>query len=932
MRILTALFALTLAVVACGTDDGTLAEPPVCNAGELACAEDGATVGKCLADGTGFEQVEVCAGGAQCKEARCQCAAGETKASGACIVPGVEECPAYATAVDNGCKIEPTPCASGEVFAGGECVAVGLESCPAGFVMDADGKGCLVDEKPCNEGKEWYIGDGCIEAGLALQCGDLVNPWPAEIPEGEVLFVSEAGPEEGADGSSAKPFRTIQEAVDAAAPNSAVLVATGTYAGGIAVDKPLRILGKCAQYVTVDGAAEFMPEWTQFPGRYGLFAQTEGDLEIAGMTFSDSAGEPAGKASGVYVEGTTLASVHDVFFDSLGGMAVHLKNSADATVANIRVTSLAVITEDLGPDGQTCYGVLVDGGSAVTIDGSLFESTQGTDVDVTGSCPTVSHNRFEKRGKLGGLPPMGVRVKKCDTGKTVIEANRFAAKMTHAVHVEGGDVEISRNYIQGTVTDYDDINGPAVRVKGAKVKIAGNWVLENQFSGIALQECEGDVSGNRVESGLPSDPGLKGGDGIVVVDCDPGPVAISGNSIVANTRNGVLLSGSIAKVERNLILDTLESPAENAGSGAGIHVVQGADVIMQGNWVAGNGRFGIHVDDAYGSIADNVVADTAGPVAEDGRCSAGIMATGSTLPAGIVRNLVTGNFGAGVYLADSTAGAISDNVIEKSVGKGDVLAVGVVLVGSQAQVTSNWIRGNKDIGLLYDSSSGEIARNVIEENGVTGAGPGVKVQNVEKPPVEIHDNTFSANGFAGLVVASAASAAKGNAAAYNVANKEGLAGSGIWIEESSDADVAFNRVDGNKLAGIVATGADSYVSIRSNLVLGTVKGSLPGAEVPVQMSDGIALMAGAFGSAINNRSEGNGTAGIAYLDAEGATSGNELNGNGSYGLELALSEITQDASQEPNYFSGNKQGSEFKSSDREGSEHLVGTQTACAQD
>ena len=921
---------LILVATGCG-DEGANEDPVVCTAGQLACSQDETAVVQCKQDETGFDPVETCQQGSTCIDARCQCPGGQVQGAEACRVPGVTECSDWFAMTPSGCTVTPASCGAGEIFAGNGCTAVGVATCPEGFLLDPNGTGCLVDELPCTEGKEWFIKDGCINPGLALSCGNVANPWPADVPEGTVLYVSETGGAPDADGTQQKPFKQIQDAVDAAAEGTAILVGSGTYEGGIEITKPVRIIGKCAQYVTIQGGKPFAPEGEDFPGDFALFASVEGGtIEVAGVTVLDPSIEAEGKSAGFFFEGADDVSVHDVLFDGLTGAAVDVREAAAASVASIHVKNTSVLVAELGPYGQTAYGARLANVGAASVTDSRFESTQGADIDASGTCPLVSHNHFEKRGKLGGLPPVGVRVAGCLAGETVIDANRFIAKMTHAIFVDGGQVKVTRNWIQGTVTDYDDISGPAVRLLNASAAVTGNYLKDNQMAGVALKACTGDVTGNRVEGGLPSDPGLKGGDGIVLVDCDPGPVVVSGNSVVANTRNGILATGSIAKIQGNLVLNTAESPSGNITYGAGVHVVEGADAVVTGNSISGNALAGVRIDKAFGKVQDNAIAGTVGSAAGDGRCGGGVVAIDSALPDGILGNLVSGNYNAGVLLSGSTAGAISNNIVEQSKGAGGSLGVGIVLAASKALVSDNWVRANKDVGLLYDASSGDVARNVFDGNGSSGAGVGALVQNVEKPLASVSGNSFATNGFAGLVAVAASIEVSGNTFATNVANKEGLAGAGVWIEDCPEAEVSLNKAAGNLLAGIVATGAMTDVAVKSNLASSSAKGFLPGKKTPVQMSDGIAVMAGAFASVVNNRCESNSMAGVVFLDGEGVASGNELNDNGTFGLELSSSSISEDPDLEPNHFRGNKSGKEMKQSDRPVPEYVHGAAAACS--
>ena len=898
----------------CGSDGGGLEEPPFCVAGETRCSDDGSKVEVCREDGTAYDPLEQCITGASCQESRCACPGTQVPGSESCVTAGIPACAPWFTPSGDICAVAPGACGAGEIFAGGKCLPVGIQACPEGFEEDAGGSGCVPAEVECDAGKEWYIGKGCLPLGVQLACGDLKTPWATVPDDAEtVVYVYSDSDQETEDGSQGAPFKTIQAAVEAAPPGATVMVGTGTYQGGIHIDKPLKLLGKCAEYVTVDAGSHFQPPGYDIGTDFIIFAtpSPSSAIEISGLALTDIAGPENGKAAGIYVRGAPSARIHDISFDELSGVALHLDQCNDASGYHLAITDLTTRLVDLGPYGQSSNGVLVEDSTGVTVLNSSFIGTQGSDIRAVNSCPEIMANHFEKRGAFGGLSPVGVWLEGCEEGVSRLVSNRFKAKMTHAILAKSGQVEIIRNYIEGTVTDFDDINGPAVKVDDAKFTIEDNYLVANQYAGIAVKgkTAKGDITGNRIDGTLGSDPGLKGGDGVIVLNCDPGPVILSGNSIVGNSRNGVLVSGSIAKLEHNLIKSTLKSLAPNVAAGAGLNVVEGSDALIKGNVFDGNYGHGIRFGESYGLVEGNVIAGTIS--ADGGFCSGGITAIDSLMGKGIIDNLISGNQTAGIFLFNTSVDSISGNVIDQTIPGDGSKGAGMIGLGSTVNVAENWIRGNHDMGVYLDTPLGSAVANVFESNGTGGAGGGLVVVGAEKMPFDIEGNTFTDNGFAGLVVASSQFEAVKNAFVDNAPNEGGVGGVGAWIQNGSEGGLRLNFVADNQAAGFYAYAADD-VTMGTNLIIGTAVGSIPGGDVPIKMADGVAVTGGAFVSVLHNLLKGNAAAGVAFLNGEGVISNNELIDNGTYGLHLVKSQPTV----KKNQYDGNLNGDISSEADR----------------
>ncbi|MBI4703320.1 MAG: DUF1565 domain-containing protein, partial [Deltaproteobacteria bacterium] len=140
----------------------------------------------------------------------------------------------------------------------GTCQPAGIppEMCAAGF--EPDGKqGCepILPPKPCPKGQMAVPGEASCRPVMPCPPGK----W-GELPVDEAtehVDGSYAGGD--SDGSAAKPWTTIGEAVKAAAPGALVAVAAGTYTEDVLIKgKAVRLWGVCSEKVTIAGTeAEF---------------------------------------------------------------------------------------------------------------------------------------------------------------------------------------------------------------------------------------------------------------------------------------------------------------------------------------------------------------------------------------------------------------------------------------------------------------------------------------------------------------------------------------------------------------------------------------------------------------------------------------------------------------------------------------------------
>lgn len=147
-------------------------------------------------------------------------------------------------------------CAEGSLAVPGDaaCLPVGARTCPIGFA--ADGKGGCAAVLPSASCADYEIGTpGDDRCRPLAECGDA--PYGEVAGGAPVLYVDQAFTGTS-DGTSARPFRAVQSAIDAAGATTAttIAIAGGTYVENLDVGKPVRLWGRCPSLVhlrAVDG-------------------------------------------------------------------------------------------------------------------------------------------------------------------------------------------------------------------------------------------------------------------------------------------------------------------------------------------------------------------------------------------------------------------------------------------------------------------------------------------------------------------------------------------------------------------------------------------------------------------------------------------------------------------------------------------------------
>ncbi|GEM_PF-3771399 len=867
-----------------GGDSGTQNTEDACTPGERRCAGTG--LEQCLPDGSGWEAGEECQAGSSCSGGSCICDNGLVPLQGGgCESVSTLECLPGFSQVDGepGCLPETPSCSAGSLAVVTGCIAPGVAECAQGTLLDPLSASCTRPDAPCQEDAPngWLL----CEPKLP-QCG--TDKWPAKPAEatGAVLYV-DASFQGTSTGERNSPYKSIGQAVEAAASGDWVLVATGEYDEGVLINKGLHILGACPETTKITGELEATVDETLLPVPAVVWVNSGDAVSLSGVSLqgdppSDEA-DPnlTDSPAGLVVTGGASLALSDVVAKDLAGACVVLAGAGEATLEGLHC--LELLAGEEGILAGHAVGVYSTETTNLTISKSRFVKVQGYDVYAAGVAVEVDSCWFEGRGRWNGNNPMGVRVAGAPLS---VKASRFKDKMQHAVLAEECDVEFVGNLVDGLVSDYQDINGPAVKLIKCDVMVQGNHLMNNQVGGVHLEASTGEISQNIVEGSLPSDPGQKGGDGITLIGCDRQSVLVEGNTLVANTRSGLTISGSKAEVVGNFVGMTAVSPLAGVSTGAGINVVSKSTVSVSSNALSDNPIASIRFNGSFGSITGNLIqgaleGPAGGSAGECAWLAAGILMNESFMDK-VESNLVARGEGVGIRSKGGKVTKLSYNLVREMGRAPHNAGVGMWLEATIAAVEGNVAEGCADAGMVLRSTSGAITGNVVK--GGEAGGAGMVVESVVNPAAEVAGNYALGCTGRGMTLVDVKGRAANNVVRDTRAGPNGL-GAGLWAEGAGALILARNRILNSVGAGVVMVKAPSLTA--SGLyVAGVEEGTLTlsGSNHPV--GDGVLVLSGAVAAMLNSVVVDSAQAGI-YVGpgAEAALSNVELIGNVSAGIE-----------------------------------------------
>ena len=508
---------------------------------------------------------------------------------------------------------EPAACGPADVeLEGGGCQPPGVPEaeCAAGFGPDGRG-GCaaVLPADVCPSGQVAVPGDAA--------CRDLAACAPGtygDIPvDASTQHVDASYGGADSDGSAARPWTALAEAIAAAAPGAIVAIAEGSYAGGFTIDQPVRLWGRCPQRVEVVGDD---PTFT-------AIAITAGGVELRGLAVrGEGYGVVASGAEGLLLE---RVWVHDTYnrglqgYDELGATSVTVRDSlfernerTAMIVAGAALVLERTVVRDVQSttDAESGWGITMTRGEngPATLFGahSVIERCRGIGVSVWGS--EASFQASVVRGTLPlstGALGRGIPITEGDTGeRATLQVVGSVIERSHEVglSIEGGDATVEAT----TIRDTAPLEGVPLDVRGVVVQhggftdAPGTLVLRRSLVDRALGNAvfvgrsTAELESVQVRDTGPQPPASDGGMGVYLRE---GAAATLRHSAIDGSRvAGIAVVASEATIERTAVTNTLAHAVSGLfGDGIAVlsHQTTVARATVVGAFVQGSQRAGI---------------------------------------------------------------------------------------------------------------------------------------------------------------------------------------------------------------------------------------------------------------------------------------------------------------------------------------------------
>ena len=354
----------------------------------------------------------------------------------------------------------------------------------------------------------------------------------------------------------------------------------------------------------------------------------------------------------------------------------------------------------------------------------------GKPVRLWGRCPAMVHI-------IGSVAP-GTLMVMPDAAGTEIR-NLSVSGPERGILVLAADVSIDSVWIH-------DVELVAVVLvdqlaEDASVTISGSLIERAGEVGIVGGGGSVDVKQSSVRDGLPAPDGTHGR-GVEATRSpytgNPTRLSIAGCLIERNHDLGLVVHGSIARVEATLIQDTLPQ-ASDLKAGRGINVqpfgythmpsALHSEVVVIGSVVRRNSELGMYLIGSDVTVESTVVRDTL-PQAADGDNGRGVEAGGVVIgddafrgAVSIRSSLVTQNREVAVFMSDTdltmTGTRIESTLTAEDDGAlGDGLAVYGGEVQTTARVESSWIEQSARAGVGCFGADVQMIGSRLECNAI----------------------------------------------------------------------------------------------------------------------------------------------------------------------------------------------------------------------
>jgi len=537
-----------------------------------------------------------------------------------------------------------------------------------------------------------------------MPCGS--GRWGQLPVDGASVYVDGAYGGGDSDGSAAKPWTTIGEAVTAAAPGALIAIAAGSYAEDVQITgKGVRLWGVCPDLVEIAGAS----------GATVLITTGADGTEVGGVALT-------GAGAGVLLSGSQAVVVDRLWVHHTGDNGLDAEDGYGPTSLVVR-DSLVEHAHD--------HGIIVHG-SDVTIESTVVRDTQ----------PAPSDSRFG-RGISVQVGASG------DAGRLTLRASLVERSYDIGLNITGSDATVDGTVVRDVLPRASDLafgrgiqcQLHATTLAPATLTLRGSLVERSHQVGVFAASATVAVEDTVVRNTKPYPVDDTYGVGVAAEGSPVGDtraVLTMVRSVVENNHDtGVAISGSDALLEAVVVRGTLPQPGDLM-FGRGVSVSyqpvppKHGVLVLRGSLVEQNHDVGVFAQGASATIDGTLVRDIM-PQALDnkfgngigGQDRDGVRATLAVNASVIERTHDTGLFGFGTDIT-VFATAISDiasQVSNQLHGQG-IAAQANPITGSRNTLDLRFsqVARTREAGVSIAGSDAAISHCAIVDTAPTAAG------------------------------------------------------------------------------------------------------------------------------------------------------------------------------------------------------------------
>ncbi|WP_437762569.1 hypothetical protein WME77_31400 [Sorangium sp. So ce764] len=535
------------------------------------------------------------------------------------------------------------PCPPGAVETDAGCEPAGVPPgrCGSGFTPDG-ARGC-VPVLPAEAGPPGQMAvPGEAAWREVAPCG--AGPWGSAPIDETTEFVDAAYAGADSDGTEARPWTTIQEAIDHAAEGALIAIAEGSYAEELLISgQPVRLWGRCPARVEIVGP----PAAIAVQVDRGASATEIHDLAVRGQGM----GLGVANARDVLIERVWIHDTSDVGVLAAGlqsetsltvrGALVEHTTGAGMVVADAAVTLEGTVLRDIdratGDRGHPFDGHAIamqvesfERRASVTARSVVIERVGGLGFRFSGADGVVEDSVVRDVAWLAAeLPGTGLaatHIPDFDPGTLTVRGSVLERSHTAAIAMIGAEATIEATVVRDTglaLTEGDPGHGMGLytepsRVDGRPARVALRHVLveRSRERGVVINGSDVEIDGLLVREILPGAPDY--GAGLEIAhDRRRASAQVRGSAVEGSYGMGIAVFGADATLDSTVVRDTRPLPSnEEVGRGVNVQSLpdlgERASARLRNVLIASSRDGGLFLSDSDATVDSTTITDTLG--------------------------------------------------------------------------------------------------------------------------------------------------------------------------------------------------------------------------------------------------------------------------------------------------------------------------------